>query len=101
MTLNMPWSLRPATRRVHEVGAKVLSSIPQGVAAHTLVRLESLPRITASCDAVVRDEGSGDATDSRLMMPSLIACRLQLMSSFCVVQIPFCASLKQSIASLL
>ena len=44
---------------MYEVGAKVLDLIPDAVKAHTLIEFSSLPRIMASCDALVNDEGSG------------------------------------------
>ena len=56
--------VRCSSRRVYEVGAKVLDSIPEAVQVHTLVGFGSLPRIMASCDALVKDEGSGGALHS-------------------------------------
>lgn len=82
---------------MHEVGATVLKSIPEAVAAHTLVDFGSLPRIMASCDAVVKDEASGGTPH---FMLSVIARIVQFVSTFCAVQVPSCASLKQSTAFL-
>ena len=44
MTVDMVSLLRPASGKVHKVGTKVLSSIPDAVAAHTLVDRGSLAR---------------------------------------------------------
>lgn len=55
---------RCTSRRVYEVGAKVLDSIPEVVKVHTLIDLGSLPRIMASCDALVKTDGSGGTPHS-------------------------------------
>ena len=57
-------AVRCGSRRVYEVGAKVLDLIPDAVKAHTLIDFSSLPRIMASCDALVKDEGSGSTPPS-------------------------------------
>ena len=54
----------PAEGMKYEVGTKVLDSIPEAVKVQMLVDFGSLPRIMASYDALVKDEGSGGTPHS-------------------------------------
>lgn len=45
---------------MHEIGAALLTSIPPEVAQCQAPPLESLPRIMASCDAVIQDSRTGE-----------------------------------------
>ena len=49
---------RDTQLKMYEIGAVVLSSIPPAVAGGQLLQL---PRIMASCDAVIRDGNTGSA----------------------------------------
>lgn len=92
MTLMMLMYCRPASRSVHEVGAKVLSFIPDAVTAHTNVDFQSLPRIMASCDALVKAEASGDKLYPSLVMTSATACSARDNNTRLVMQVLCCAS---------
>lgn len=74
------------------MGAKVLSFIPQAVTAHTHVDFRILPRIMASCDALVKDGGSGGTPHPPLPMPPSTACSAQHVSTFPATQVLWCAS---------
>ena len=50
---------RCETLRMHEVGAALLQSIPPDVQQFQPPLVEKLPRIMASCDALVKDSGTG------------------------------------------
>lgn len=45
--------------KVYETGARVLESVPDKVQTHTTVQFAALPRILASCDALVKDQSTG------------------------------------------
>ena len=74
------------------MGAKVLSFIPEAVTAHTNVDFQSLPRIMASCDALVKGEASGDKLHPSLFMPPGTACSAHGVNTRLVMQVLCCAS---------